>query len=81
MFFISCSQNQEDKIILEKGISFELAKYRKKQISEVVYTLHFKIPKEKKLPIYSRLEISQFFCKNELLLHQSNGISTKALPR
>jgi aminopeptidase N len=64
LFFISCSQNQEDKIILEKGISFELAKYRKKQISKVVYTLHFKIPKEKKLPIYSRLEID--FIVNDL---------------
>ena len=64
LLFISCSQNQEDKIILEKGISFELAKYRKKQISEVVYTLHFKIPKEKKLPIYSRLEID--FTVNDL---------------
>ena len=64
LFFISCSKNQEDKIILEKGISFDLAKYRKKQISEVVYSLHFKIPKEKKLPIYTRLEIN--FIVNDL---------------
>ena len=56
-FFISCAQKQESKIILETGISFELARYRKEQISEVVYDVHFKIPKEKEKPIPARLEV------------------------
>jgi aminopeptidase N len=56
-FFISCTQKQEDKIVLETGISLELATYRKQQISGVVYDLHFKIPNEKENPIPSRLEV------------------------
>ncbi len=56
LFLISCSKKQEE-LKLEKGISFELAKYRKQQIADVVYNLHFKIPKEKTKPISSRLEI------------------------
>ena len=54
---ISCDK-QENKLKLEKGISFELAKYRKQQISDVVYNLDFKIPKEKANAISSRLEVN-----------------------
>jgi aminopeptidase N len=53
---VSC--NKEQKIILETGISHKLAKYRKQQISDVVYDLHFKIPNEKTNPIASRLELN-----------------------
>jgi len=56
-FFISCTQKQEGKIVLETGISFELATYRKQQISEVVYDVHLKIPNEKEEPIPSRLNL------------------------
>jgi len=55
LFLISCGK-KEKEFTLETGISYELAKYRKQQISEVVYNLHFKIPKEKTSPIASRLE-------------------------
>ena len=58
LFFISCDQKQESKIVLAKGISFELAKYRKQQITDVVYNLGFKIPKEKKQTISSKLELN-----------------------
>ena len=56
-FLVSCSKNEDEKLKLEKGISFELAKYRKQQIANVLYSLHFKIPKEKKEPIASKLEV------------------------
>ena len=63
-FFISCTQKQAGKIVLETGISFELATYRKQQISEVMYDVHFKIPKEKEEPIPARLEV--FFRVHDL---------------
>lgn len=57
LILVSCTtKNKELK--LETGISYELAKYRKQQISDVVYNLHFKIPKEKEKPISSRLAIN-----------------------
>jgi len=64
-FFLmfSCDK-QENKLKLEKGISFELAKYRKQQIADVVYNLHFKIPKEKESSIASKLEVN--FTINDL---------------
>lgn len=52
-FFSSCSKNE--KLTLEKGISYDLAKYRKKQVSDVLYNLQFKIPNEKNQPISSKL--------------------------
>ena len=58
LFFISCDQKQESKIVLAKGISFELSKYRKQQITDVVYNLDFKIPKEKQQTISSKLELN-----------------------
>jgi aminopeptidase N len=65
LFFISCTQKQEDKILLEKGISLELSKYRKQQVSDVVYDLHFKIPNKKENPIPSRLNLN--FKVNDLI--------------
>ena len=61
--FISCDK-QENQLKLEKGISFELAKYRKQQIADVVYDVHFKIPKEKEKAIASILEVK--FTANDL---------------
>ena len=57
LFFFSCNKKQE-KLTLEKGISFELAKYRKQQIVDVVYNLHFKIPDNLESTIPSRLEVN-----------------------
>lgn len=57
LFFISCNK-QGEKLKLDKGISFELADYRKQQVSDVVYDLHFKIPNEKENPIPSRLALN-----------------------
>ena len=58
IIFISCKQNDISSSEVELGISHELSKQRKKQISNVVYDLHFKIPKEKTEPIASKIEIS-----------------------
>lgn len=56
---ISC---KEDKVSTEpigvKGISFELAKYRKQQVSEVKYNLSFSIPKTKAESIPSQLKLT-----------------------
>ena len=57
LVLVSCDK-QEAELTLEKVISFELAKYRKQQVSDVVYNLHFKIPKEKEHPIAAILEIN-----------------------
>ncbi len=58
LFFISCDKiEDESKSKVETGISLELAKYRKLQISDVVYNLHFKIPEEKQAAIASRLQM------------------------
>ena len=43
---------------LEKGISLELANYRKQQVSNVVYYLDFDIPAEKTAPIPASLTLT-----------------------
>ncbi|WP_298879034.1 M1 family aminopeptidase [uncultured Polaribacter sp.] len=63
-FFILISCKKEQSLKLEKGISYELAKYRKQQIADVVYNLHFKIPLQKSEPIPSKLKVS--FTVNDL---------------
>ena len=63
LFLISCNQ-KEKELTLETGISYELAKYRKQQLANVVYNLHFKIPKEKSNPIASTLQLN--FTVNDL---------------
>ncbi|QTD36906.1 peptidase M1 [Polaribacter batillariae] len=70
LFIISCNQKQEEKLLLEKGISLELAQLRKQQIYDVVYHLDFKIPKEKTSPISSKLllELSLNNLENDLIL-------------
>ena len=57
LVLVSCDK-QKAELTLEKGISFELSRYRKQQVSDVVYNLHFKIPKEKEHPIAAILEIN-----------------------
>ena len=46
LLIASCTSSKKE-IKLEEGISYDLAKYRKQQISDIVYNLHFKIPIEK----------------------------------
>ena len=46
LLIASCTSSKKE-IKLEEGISYDLAKYRKQQISDIVYNLHFKIPAEK----------------------------------
>ncbi|WP_435415355.1 M1 family metallopeptidase [Polaribacter aestuariivivens] len=70
LILISCNKTNENKAVLEKGISLELAQLRKQQISDVVYHLDFKIPKEKTSPISSKLllELSLKNLENDLIL-------------
>ena len=60
---MSCASDRK-KLIIEKGISYELAQYRKQQLSDIVYRLHFSIPKEKDLPIPTVLQVE--FTVNDL---------------
>jgi len=60
---MSCASDRK-KLILEKGISYELAQYRKQQLSDIVYRLHFSIPKEKDQPIPTTLQVE--FTVNDL---------------
>ena len=51
----SCQSVKKTSSLLEKGISKELAVYRKSQVSNASYELSFAIPKEKESPIVSHL--------------------------
>ncbi|MGK0413267.1 MAG: aminopeptidase N [Polaribacter sp.] len=77
VILVSCHKDGDSKIKLEKGISFELAKYRKQQIAEVTYNLDFKIPKEKQDPIASRLRVNFTLkdLKNDVLLDFNEATS------
>lgn len=55
---ISCKKEVSTKNIGAKGITLELAKYRKQQVADVKYQLDFNIPKTKAEPIPSQLKIS-----------------------
>ena len=72
----SCDK-QENKLKLEKGISFELAKYRKQQVSDVVYNLDFKIPKEKQNSVASKLVVNFIVkdLKNDVFLDFNEAAS------
>lgn len=69
LFLISCDKKKHT-VSLENGISYELAKYRKQQVSDIVYNLNFKIPKEKKQSIASVLKLDFIIndLKNDLML-------------
>ncbi len=54
-FLISC--HQTNLKLLDKGVSIELAQYRKQQISAITYDLHFRIPNDIKEPIPSTLKV------------------------
>jgi len=58
LFFVSLlfsCQSVKKPILLERGISKELAVFRKSQVSDVSYALSFDLPKEKENPISSSL--------------------------
>ncbi len=58
LFFISCDEEPNSNVFLEKGISLELATYRKRQVDDVKYALTFDIPESKSAVISSTLKIS-----------------------
>lgn len=70
LILCSCNTKKEQKDIFQKGISLELAQLRKQQISEVLYSLGFKIPNEKTSKISSTLllELSLNNLENDLIL-------------
>ena len=70
LLFISCSEESNPKVFLEKGISLDLATYRKQQVSNVQYQLKFDIPKTKAEAIQSELKITASISnlKHDLIL-------------
>lgn len=62
ILFYSCEVTKPDVTVVE-GVSKEIAKYRKKSISEVEYKLDFNIPESKNEPIKGRVVI-KFNCNN-----------------
>lgn len=54
----SCQEKQSPINLIEKGISYELATYRKLQVDDVKYELSFEIPKSKSAIIPSTLKLS-----------------------
>ena len=61
---LAACTSKDNTIKLETGISYELAKYRKQQISNIVYDLNFNIPIEKEVAISSNLKLQ--FTINDL---------------
>jgi aminopeptidase N len=58
MTFVVSSQNIPSATQLaQQGVSKELAVFRKQQLSDIVYTLSFSIPKSKVEPIISKLKL------------------------
>lgn len=56
---IACSQTkQKGTLILDNGVSEQLARFRKQQISEVSYGLSFEIPNQKEQDINSNLVLN-----------------------
>ncbi|MBL4644089.1 MAG: peptidase M1, partial [Flavobacteriaceae bacterium] len=56
--FTSCQEQELSVNLVEKGISYELARYRKLQVDDVKYALTFEIPKAKVAVIPSTLKLS-----------------------
>lgn len=54
----SCQEKKHSGILIEKGISYELATYRKLQVTDVKYKLTFNIPESKSEIIPSKLKLS-----------------------
>ena len=54
----SCQTLKETNIVLQNGVSKELAVFRKQQVSDVAYQLSFAIPEKKDSPIPSELTLS-----------------------
>lgn len=55
LMIFSCQSVKKPALLLENGISKELAVFRKKQVSGVSYELSFAIPEKKESPILSQL--------------------------
>ena len=56
LLFTACS-NQEKKVSIKKGVSKELADYRKQNINQIEYQLSFDIPENQKEDILGKNRI------------------------
>jgi aminopeptidase N len=63
LFFTSCKKQQSPPN--QTGISLDLAEFRKENLSDIQYRLHFDIPAEKEKPIPAKLNLS-FKLKNSI---------------
>ena len=70
LLFTSCVDESNPTAFLEKGISLDLATYRKQQVFNVQYQLKFDIPKTKAEAIPSELKITASISdlKHDLIL-------------
>lgn len=55
LLIFSCKEKVIEIAKIEKGVSLELAEYRKQQVTDVTYNLSFKIPSDKEKAIVSEL--------------------------
>jgi aminopeptidase N len=58
--FVSCNERPAVVVTPEDGISFDLAEFRKKQVSEIIYRLAFSIPSDIEDSIPSQLDLQLF---------------------
>ncbi len=81
VLLLGCSEKQKEEIPnLRKGVSQELAEYRKTVISNLKYQLHFEIPADKRKPITGNLVARFDYAKSkssQSLLMDFKGDSSK----
>ncbi|MCD8412295.1 hypothetical protein [Tenacibaculum finnmarkense] len=70
LLICGCNQTKSTPILIEKGISKQLATYRKQQVDAVKYALTFNIPEAKSDVIPSTLKVSATIkdLSNDLIL-------------
>lgn len=57
-FILACNKKPDQVDLLSPGVSFELAEYRKQQVSDVIYNLSFSIPENKTESIPALLDLN-----------------------
>ncbi|WP_394748661.1 M1 family metallopeptidase [Spongiimicrobium salis] len=53
----ACKENHSEDTFLDEGVPLEMAVYRAKQLSDVVYDVFFDIPAERSAPITAELKV------------------------
>ncbi|MGL4853393.1 MAG: hypothetical protein ACRC3Z_12250 [Phocaeicola sp.] len=69
----ACSPTKNQGIPIEKGVSHELALFRKKHFENVNYQLHFSIPKELDKPVTGKVVITLQLKEREQIIVDFRG--------